>query len=325
MSLRVVFFGSPDFAVPSLHATQRHGEILKVITQPDRPAGRGKKLRPPAVKVAAQELGLEILQPESVKDPDFLAVLRDLSPDLAVVVAYGKIFPGDLLDLPKHGCINVHGSLLPRWRGAAPIQRALLSGDERTGVCIMQLEAGCDTGPVYGCASMPIAPEDTSGTLFEKLAVLGGELLGEFLRDFDQRPEAKVQAHDEATHAQKIDRSESPVDWSRPAAAISCQLRGLDPWPGATARLCLQSGEEATVLKLFAPQVVDAIADQEQPDSGRAEVAPGTIVALDDAIWVACGDRYLGIFEIQAPGKRKMPVKAFLSGVAIEVGDRFEV
>src|SRR5690606_31487710 len=186
--LRAVFMGSPEFAVPSLEAVARTCDLLLAVTQPDKPAGRGRKLMPPAVKEAAIRLGVPVSQPVKVRDGTLAAALRELAPDVIVVTAYGRILPRAILEVPRHGCINVHASLLPRWRGAAPIQRAVLAGDAETGVAIMQMEEGLDTGPVFRAASTPIGAEETSGELFARLADLGGMLLEEFLREFPQVP-----------------------------------------------------------------------------------------------------------------------------------------
>lgn len=301
--LRVVFMGSPDFAVPSLHAVAATCELVGVVSQPDRPAGRGRKLRAPAVKDAALELTAfdgPILQPSKVRDGTLAAALRDLAPDLIVVTAYGRILPTEILELAPHGCINVHASLLPKWRGAAPIQRAVLAGDPETGVAIMQMDEGCDTGPVFEMRATPIGPNETSGELFVRLAELGGEVLEDFLRRFPEVPAAEAQDHDAAMHAPKLEKSEGAVDFSLSAARVHDHIRGMDPWPGAFAQL----GDDR--VKLFASRVVEAAASAGEP---------GSVLGLvDGALRVACGEGVVALGELQAPGKRRMDATAFASG-----------
>lgn len=314
--LRVAFAGSPDFAVPSLAATAKACEVVMVITPPDRRSGRGQKVSPPAVKVKAQELGLSVWQPEKIREPQALAQIEKMQLDLLIVVAYGQIFPQALLDLPRYGCINVHGSLLPRWRGAAPIQRSVLAGDAQTGVCIMQLQAGCDTGPVYCSKAIEIQEGVTSGALFSSLSELGGQLLGEFLADFEQRGEAQVQEPALVTHAAKLQKGESPTNFDAAAFMVARHINGMDPWPGATGTFLDQDGQEHT-LKLF-----DATS-QGGPEQ-EASVVSGTVIAWDsDRIWVACQDRPVGISMLQAPGKRRMTVQDFKGGARLALGDRF--
>lgn len=313
--LRVAFAGSPDFAVPSLEAAHRHCDVQCVISQPDRRSGRGQKVTPPAVKVKAQELGLAVWQPEKIREPDALARIEAMQLDLLIVVAYGQIFPQALLDLPRFGCINVHGSLLPRWRGAAPIQRSVLAGDAQTGVCIMQLEIGCDTGPVYCEKAIEIAEGQSSGDLFSALSQLGGTLLGEFLADFESRGEPKVQDPTLVTHAAKLQKSESPTDFGQSAFRVARHINGMDPWPGATAAFVDQEAKEH-VLKIFGAYLQGA---PEQPPGTE----PGTLLAWDkERIWVACVDAPVGISEVQAPGKRRMSPQDFKGGSPIKVGDR---
>jgi methionyl-tRNA formyltransferase len=300
--LRAVFMGSPEFAVSSLHAVARRCDLRAVVSQPDRPAGRGRKLKPPEVKVAALELGLPVLQPTAVRDGKLRALLEPYEPELIVVTAYGRILGTDVLELPIHGCINVHASLLPRWRGAAPIQRAILAGDAQTGVAIMQMDVGCDTGAVYRMRATDIGPEETSGQLFERLAVLGGEVLDEFLTEFPNVPAAVDQTEltGEIVHAAKLDKAEGVVDWRRTAKQVIDHVRGMDPWPAAVT----QRGE--VTLKLFA--------------AGRSEHAlagaePGTVIAVDDAgVHVATADAVVRVGELQPPGKRRMSAREYAVG-----------
>lgn len=313
--LRAVFMGSPDFSLTSLAAVAKRCDLRAVVSQPDRPAGRGRKLTPPPVKVAAEALGVPVLQPTKVRDGSLAAALRELDPEIIVVTAYGRILPTEILELPRYGCINVHASLLPRWRGAAPIQRAVLSGDAETGVAIMQMDVGCDTGDVFEMARTPIGANETSGELFERLSTLGGEVLDEFLRRFPDVPSAQAQDHAAAVHAAKLEKAEGSVDFSHPAAAVHDHIRGMDPWPGAFADLRLGEREPMQV-KLFASRRDDGSTPVEGAESGAT---PGTIFAVDDAgLHVRCGDgRSICLREVQAPGKRRMPATAFAAGHSI--------
>lgn len=313
--LRVAFAGAPEFAVPSLEAAHRSCDVLCVISQPDRRSGRGQKVTAPAVKTKAQALGLEVWQPEKIREPDALARIEAMQLDLLIVVAYGQIFPQALLEMPRFGCINVHGSLLPRWRGAAPIQRSVLAGDAQTGVCIMQLEIGCDTGPVYCEKSIHIAEGQSSGDLFSALSSLGGTLLGEFLEGFESRGEPKVQDPELVTHAAKLQKSESPTDFHQSAFMVARHINGMDPWPGATATFVDQQDKEHA-LKIFGAYTQGA---PEQPSGTE----PGTLLAWDkERIWVACADGPVGISGVQAPGKRRMSPQDFKGGSPIKVGDK---
>jgi methionyl-tRNA formyltransferase len=301
--LRTVFMGSPEFAVSSLQAVHRRCDLRAVVSQPDRPAGRGQKLTPPAVKVAALSLGVPVLQPTKVRNGALRALLEPYEPELIVVTAYGRILGVDVLELPLHGCINVHASLLPRWRGAAPIQRAILAGDRETGVAIMRMDIGCDTGAVYRMQATPIGPEETSGELFERLAVLGGEVLDAFLAEFPNVPPPVEQAQlpGEPTHAAKLEKIEGEIDWARSAAQVVDHVRGMDPWPAAT------TSRAGVVLKLYAA----GASRLERP----VEAVPGTVLAVDDAgMHVCCTDAVVRIGEIQAPGKRRMSAREYASG-----------
>jgi methionyl-tRNA formyltransferase len=307
--LRAVFFGSPDFAVPSLEATARACELVAVVTQPDKPAGRGKAPTPPAVKVEAERLGVPLIQPTKMRDGSLLEALRPLDLDVAVVVAFGRILPKELLELPRLGCLNVHASLLPRWRGAAPIQRAVLAGDHETGVCIMQMDEGLDTGPVHRRVVTPIAPLETSGQLFDRLSQLGADALESFLRALPDVPPPTPQPGEGMTHAAKLEKHEGATDFTRPAKSVVDHVRGMDPWPSATARL------RDDVLKLFAA---------ERSDREAHGAAPGAILAIDDrGLHVACGEGAIAIRDVQAPGKKRMPAKAFAAGLRPSpVGER---
>lgn len=304
--MRVVFMGSPDFAVPPLRALLAAHDVALVVTQPDKPAGRGKRLQPPPVKEVARAAGVPVLQPVSVRKPEVVEALRATGAELAVVVAYGKILPPAVLEAFPRGCINVHASLLPAYRGAAPIQWAILRGETETGVTIMQLDAGMDTGPMLCKRGLAIAPDDTAGTVFERLAPLGAELLLEAMDGLARGalvPEP--QDHDQATYAPMLDKRQGAVDWARSAAEVSCHIRGVDPWPGAFTAL----GE--TRLKLFRPT----------PVAGLGQ--PGEILGVDErGLIVACGQGAVAIAEVQAAGGRRMAARAFAVGREVGAGAR---
>lgn len=308
--MRVVFMGSPDFAVPPLRALIEEHEVALVVTQPDKPAGRGKHMLPPAVKEVALTAGLPVLQPTSVRKPDVIETLRQTGAELAVVVAYGKILPRGVLEAFPRGCINVHASLLPRYRGAAPIQWAIMRGESETGVTIMQLDEGMDTGPMLCKSSLAIEPDDTAGTLFERLAPLGAELLLDAMDGLSRgtlTPEP--QDHAQATHAPMLDKDDGAVDWTRSAAEVSCHIRGVDPWPGAFTAL----GQ--TRLKLFLARVVEDAAATGTPPQ------PGQILGVDErGLLVACGQGAVAIASVQASGGRRMEARAFASGHKIPPG-----
>jgi len=304
-SLRVVFAGTPDFAVPHLAACRREGvEIVAVYTQPDRPAGRGRKLTPSPVKQAAIDLGLAVEQPENFKEAAARDRLAAYVPDLIVVVAYGLILSRKVLAIPRLGCWNVHASLLPRWRGAAPIQRAILAGDAETGVCLMQMEAGLDTGPVLLRQALPIVPDDTGGSLHDKLAALGAALLGDGL-DRALRGEpmpAAPQPEDGVTYAHKLDKAEARLDWNDAAAALARKVRAFDPWPVAEA---LVDGE---TLRVWRVQVRDS-------GLGTGDSAgPGSIVAATrEGIDIGCADGVLRLLEVQRAGGRRISAADYLN------------
>ena len=237
--MRIVFAGTPEFAVSSLRAAARHHEVVAVYTQPDRPAGRGRGLAPSPVKLEAVARGIPVYQPESLKDEAAQQQLRDLQPDLMVVVAYGLILPKAVLAIPTHGCWNVHASLLPRWRGAAPIQRAIQAGDAKTGVCLMQMEAGLDTGPVLLHQELPIAATDTGGQLHDKLAELGAQVLSDGLGLLRAgiKPIARSQPEQGVTYAHKLDKAEARLDWALDAGVLARTVRAFNPWPIAEATL----------------------------------------------------------------------------------------
>lgn len=291
--------GSPDFSVPTLRALAADGgyELVGVVTQPDRPAGRGNKLTPPPVKVAADELGIATIQPGRLREPEAMAQLQAWAPDLIVVAAFGQILRPDVLNMPKFGCINVHASLLPRWRGAAPIQACILAGDSETGITIMQMDPGIDTGPMLSQRAIPILPEDTGGSLFEKLSALGGELLLETLPRYNGGelvPQA--QPAEGATYAPMLKKEDGLLDFTRPASELERRVRAMSPWPGAFFEW------QAAPLKIHKAHVA----------SGKAEAGKQVIVEGCPAMGTA--DGLLVFDELQPPGKKPMSGNSFLSG-----------
>ena len=301
MSLRIVFAGTPAFAVPCLRAAAARGEVVGVWTQPDRPAGRGRQLAPSPVKVEALARQLPVFQPENFRSQAARDQLRALEPDLMVVVAYGLILPQSVLDIPRYGCWNVHASLLPRWRGAAPIQRALEAGDPETGVCLMQMEKGLDTGPVLLSQSLPIGASDTGGQLHDRLAELGAQVLADGLGLLRAgiRPVAKPQPAEGVTYAHKLDKAEAKLDWTRPAAELANRVRAFNPWPMAEA---VVAGER---LRLHGAAALD-----EAPAA-----APGTLLrAGRDGLDVACGEGVLRIRVLQRDGGKAITAADYLNG-----------
>lgn len=304
--MRIVFMGSPEFAVAALRAVAAVHEVVLVVTQPDKPAGRGKRVAAPAVKVCAEELGLAVLQPQSAKTAAFAEAMRATGAELAVVVAYGKILPAAVLEAFPRGCLNIHGSLLPAYRGAAPIQWAVINDEPETGVSIMQLDEGMDTGPVYATRAIPIGPATTSGELFTTLAAAGADLLLTVLDGMEKgQLHARAQDHTAATHARMLTKEDGIIDWNHPARRVSAQVRGVDPWPGAVTSL---GGEP---FKLFGARVVDGVG------------APGEVLLANaDGLVVACAEGAIRIAEVQAAGKRRLPVAAYLSGHPLAAGTR---
>ncbi|RBO52344.1 methionyl-tRNA formyltransferase [Rhodovulum sp. BSW8] len=291
--MRVTFMGTPDFSVPVLDALVAAGhEIACVYTQPPRPAGRGKKDRPTPVHARAEELGLMVRHPKTLRTEEQDVAFASLDPDVAVVVAYGLILPRQILEAPCRGCLNIHASLLPRWRGAAPIHRAIMAGDTETGVCIMRMEEGLDTGPVLLREATPIGPEDTTGELHDRLSAMGARLIVEALEKLRDLP-PQDQPGDGVTYAAKIDKAEARVDWTRPAPEVARHINGLSPFPGAW---CDVAGER---LKLLRARAVEGTA------------APGTVLG---GLTVACGEGAVEILEAQRQGKRPMRAAEILRG-----------
>lgn len=304
--MRIVFMGTPDFAVPSLQALIDAGhEVCAVYTQPDKPQGRKQILTAPPVKTLALEHDIPVFQPNTLKNEDEQARLRELAPEVIIVVAYGKLLPKAVLDIPPHGCINVHGSLLPRWRGAAPIQWAVIAGDEMAGVTTMQMAEGLDTGDMLLTYETKVGEKETAGELFDRLAQSGAELLTQTLVKLDEitpRPQDDAQS----CYAHMLDKQMAVIDWNKSAHEIDCLIRGLNPWPIALTTL---SGER---LKVFAAEKAN----------GRGE--PGTVLEADPkkGLTVACGEGALGLTEIQLVGGKRMKATDFLRGHAIEVGTK---
>ncbi|MFL0349077.1 methionyl-tRNA formyltransferase [Stenotrophomonas lactitubi] len=298
--MRIVFAGTPEFAVSSLCAAARHHEVVAVYTQPDRPAGRGRGLAPSPVKLEAVARGIPVYQPETLKDEAAQQQLRDLQPDLMVVVAYGLILPKAVLTIPIHGCWNVHGSLLPRWRGAAPIQRAIQAGDEKTGICLMQMEAGLDTGPVLLHQELPIAATDTGGQLHDKLAELGAQVLSDGLGLLRAgiKPIARPQPEQGVTYAHKLDKAEAKLDWAQDAEALARTVRAFNPWPIAEALL---AGER---VRIHGAVALDAAHGQ----------APGTVLAAGrEGIDIACGQGALRLRVLQREGGKAITAADYLN------------
>jgi methionyl-tRNA formyltransferase len=308
--MRSVFFGSPDFAVPCLEVLHEISEVAAVISQPDRPAGRGLAMRPPAVKQRALELGLDVWQPKKVRTPDFAEQLRELGADVGVVVAYGRILPRAVLEAPRTGCVNVHASLLPRWRGAAPIQWSIVNGDPETGVTLMQMDEGMDTGPVLATATTVIERDDDAASLSERLSRLGAELLREELPRYvagELTPTPQDDAY--STMAPLLRKAHGRIDWTKPSREVHNQIRGMNPWPGAHTTL---AGRR---IKIHRAQFSTL-----DPEAA----VPGQVTALDpEGILVACADGTIELQELQESGRNRVDARAFISGRGIQVGDRF--
>jgi methionyl-tRNA formyltransferase len=311
-SLKLGFAGTPDFAVPALDRLAEAHRIVAVFTQPDRPAGRGQTLHLSPVKRRALELGLTVHQPVSFKTPEALELLRAAQVDLLVVVAYGLILPAAVLRVPARGCLNIHASLLPRWRGAAPIQRALLAGDPVTGVTIMRMEAGLDTGPMLLSHSIPIDARDNAKSLHDKLAALGALLIEESLGALRADALAEVaQPREGVTYAAKIDKTEAPIQWARHAEDISRQVRAFNPWPMAETRF------DGKQLRIWEAEPIDS---PRRSDAGRP---PGAVLtATREGIDVVCGTGVLRILKLQLSGRKPLPAEEFLRGQRLD-GTRF--
>ncbi len=306
--MRALFFGTPAIAVPAFEALAEVATVVAAVCQPDRPAGRGMTLRPPPVKQAAERLGVPVHQPKKIKRPPLADWISDQQIDVALVMAYGRILPPAALEAPRRGCMNLHASLLPRYRGAAPINWAIARGERQTGICLMQMDAGMDTGPVYRSHSIPIEPEETAGELADRLAVLAADVVRRDLRaavegEVDPQP----QDHERATYAPMLSKQDGLVDWSLDAAEVHAHVRGMTPWPGAFSYL----GDRT--LKIHACRI----------HSGQVEADPGTVVLADrSAVIVACGTGLIEIVSLQLPGKKAMPAGEMVIGRSIAAGAR---
>ena len=304
--MKVIFMGTPDFSVPTLRALAARHDIVAVYSQPPRPAGRGKKDRPSAVHQAAESLGLPVRHPPNFRDRADIADFAELQADVAVVVAYGLILPQALLDAPRHGCLNIHASLLPRWRGAAPIHRAIMAGDSETGVAIMQMAAGLDTGPVLLHQALPIGPTDTTADLHDRLSDLGAHLILTALDGIGNIPRTP-QPDAGVTYAAKIDKAEARIDWTRPAVEVDRQIRGLSPFPGAWT----MAGDER--LKLLRSRLADGAGLPGQVLSGQ--VLSGQ--ATSSGLTIACGQGAVDILLAQREGKRPARPEDLLRGMTL--------
>jgi methionyl-tRNA formyltransferase len=303
--MRIVFAGTPEFARQALAALANVGhDVSLVLTQPDRPAGRGMKLTPSPVKIEAEKRNIPLYQPETLKLPAALVPIREVRPDVMVVAAYGLILPQSVLEIPKYGCLNIHASLLPRWRGAAPIQRAIEAGDKETGVCIMQMEAGLDTGPVLSTSIVPIKETDTAATLHDALAGVGARAIVDALAHLDALTPVP-QTEKGVTHARKVSREDALLDWNQQAEVLARKVRAFNPSPGAWT-VC--AGEQ---LKIW------------QAASVALSGESGRVLEADSAgLIVACGSGALQINELQRPGSKRMPIAAFLAGNPLKTGNR---
>jgi methionyl-tRNA formyltransferase len=310
MTLKIVFMGTPDFAAPTLAEIIGQGhEVVAVYTQPPRPAGRGMAERPSPVQQLAEQFGIPALTPASLRSDEEQERFARLGADVAVVVAYGLILPQPILDAPPLGAFNLHASLLPRWRGAAPIQRAIMAGDSETGVAVMQMEAGLDTGPVAMVERTPIGPDETAGALSDRLARLGAALMARALAALERGSlTLQPQAAEGVTYAAKIDKGETRIDWSRPAAKVHNRIRGLSPFPGAWTEMPISGRRER--VKLLASTVAD----------GSGE--PGT--TLDGGLTIACGDGAVRITEVQRAGGKAMSAEEFLRGAGVPKGAQLD-
>ena len=308
--MRIIFMGTPDFSVPALRTILEAGyDVVAVYSQPPRPAGRGQKLRLSPVHAFAEQHNIPVFTPKNFKSDDDIKTFQDLNADIAVVVAYGLILPESILKAPKHGCLNIHASLLPRWRGAAPIQRSIMAGDTETGVCIIQMEKGLDTGPVLLRKETPITSKTTASTLHDTLSDMGGEMIARVLDLYkaDNPPKAKKQSlfSEEKTYAHMLSRDIGKMDWHCSAEELERKIRALTPWPGVWYPY--QDGKKR--LKIHAAEIID---------TAEAQI-PGTI--LDNTFTIACNSNALRLLSVQPEGKKPMDGAAFLNGAAFKVGD----
>ena len=311
--MKIVFMGTPDFAVGTLHAlVESEHEILAVVTQPDKPKGRGKTLQPTPVKEEALRYDIPVYQPKRVREEEFQAVLRELNPDLIVVVAFGQLIPKFILELPRYGCVNVHASLLPKYRGAAPIQWAVIDGEKESGVTIMKMDEGLDTGDMIAKTVVPLEADETGGSLFDKLSQVGAQLLIDTIPALEAGTVVceKQPKESPTPYAAMLNKKMGLIDWSQDASVIECLIRGLNPWPSAYTYL------KGKTLKIWQAEVVQV----------QHEAEPGTVIQVDKKkLIVACGTNALSICRLQLEGKKQMETEAFLRGCAIETGTQFSM
>lgn len=311
--MRIVFMGTPDFSVPTLKKliASRH-EVIAVVTQPDKPKGRGKEVQMTPVKETALARDIPVYQPVRAREASFVEEMRRLEPDAMVVIAFGQILSKELLEVPKYGCFNIHASLLPKYRGAAPIQWAVINGDLETGITTMMMDAGMDTGDMLEKLVVPLDPKETGGSLFDKLSLLGGDLILSTLEKAEAGTLVRIpQNHDEATHVKKIEKTLGDIDWTMDAEAIERLIRGLSPWPSAYTRW------NGKMLKIWEGDV--------EPDGDTEKIPAGQIVeASGDRIRVQTGRGVLNIRSLQLEGKKRMDTAAFLRGYPVAAGERFE-
>jgi methionyl-tRNA formyltransferase len=314
--LKIIFAGTPEFAVPALAALIAAGhEVVMVLTQPDRPAGRGMKLKASPVKVLAEQHQLFVFQPETLKDESVQARIAQRNADVMIVAAYGLIIPTVVLHMPKHGCYNIHASLLPRWRGAAPIHRSILAGDAETGVTIMEVVPALDAGAMVSKGVVPITESDTTQGLHDALAAIGANLMVEAMHVLTQTGHLDSTPQDETlvTYAHKLEKAESAIDWRKSAVEISRQVRAFNPFPVA------QSVLRGEVCRIWMATVAPEVISEER----LLDVAPGEVLGVHDGILVACGEGVLRVAELQAPGGKRLSAQAFIQGHALKAGDRF--
>ena len=312
--MRVVFMGTPEFAVPTLEALIAHHEVIAVVTQPDKPKGRGKAMACPPVKETAMAHDIPVYQPVRVREESFVGTLRELQPDVIVVVAFGQILPESILNIPPYGCINVHASLLPRYRGAAPMQWAIINGEEETGITTMYMAKGLDTGDIIDTVVIPIDPKETGETLHDKLSAAGGKLTLQTLEELEAGTAKRIPQDDaKSSYAGMLTRELGEIDWTKSAVEIERLIRGLNSWPSAYTYL------HGKTLKIWDADVAQS--DARQEETALSKTAPGTVTAVKkDCFYVQTGDGQLKVNEVQLQGKKRMSVQAFLLGNRIEKG-----
>ena len=310
--MKIVYMGTPDFAVPPLAALVQNGyEVTAVVTQPDKPKGRGKTLLPTPVKEEAMKYDIPVYQPLKVRDPEFVEILENIAPDIIVVAAFGQIIPKTILDMPKYGCLNIHASLLPKYRGAAPIQQAVIDGEKESGVTIMQMGVGLDTGDMISQAVVPLAEDETGGSLFDRLSDVGAHLLVKTLEGLEAGTITPVKQDDsESTYVKMLHKSFGKMDFNKSAAELERLIRGLNPWPSAFTYI------DGKMLKIWDADVADNISEVQ-----TEEVKPGQVVTVGkNTFTIACGQGYLVVNEVQLEGKKRMDSGSFLRGNQLEAG-----